>query len=118
MTNLSIKLPQSRAAWGTPEFKSVLKQEIAQLDIVQLPLVEAMTSGSVPIESSVEAMVLNSFETDEAIHAKVGIFFQSIIAGCACADDPTPTDVCNEHCEAMLEINKSTAETTVTLLTT
>jgi hypothetical protein len=112
-----IRCVHSLAAWGTPAFKTALKQEIEALDISQLPLVEAMTGGSVPIEGSVEVMVLNSFATDDTIHTKVGIFFQSIIAGCACADDPTPTDVCNEHCEVMIEINKSTAETTVILMT-
>ena len=116
MTTHSIELLKSRAAWGTPEFKTVLKQEIAQLDIVQLPLVQGMTQGSVPIEGSVEAMILKLSETDDAIQAKLGIFYQSIIAGCSCSDDPTPTDVCNEHCEVMLKINKSTAGTIVLLV--
>ena len=116
MITYSIKLPQSRAAWGTQEFKTVLKQEISQLDFDHLPLVQGMAQGSVPIEGSVEVMILNFSETDSAIHAKVGIFYQSIIAGCSCSDDPTPTDVCNEHCEVQLEIDKLTSEASIRLM--
>lgn len=110
-----VRLVQSLAAWGTPEFKTVLKQEIEALDIAQLPLVAAMTGGSVPVAGSVEVMVLNSSEADDAIHAKVGIFFQSIIAGCACADDPTPENENNEYCDIELMIDKETAESDIVM---
>jgi len=111
-----IRLKKSLAAWGTPEFKSVLKQEIEALGVSQLPLVQGMTAGSVPLEGSVEAMILNMSETADAIQVRADLFFRSIIAGCACADDPTPENENNEYCEVELVINKSTAETAATLL--
>jgi len=111
-----IRLEKSLDAWGTPALKSVLKQELEQSGVEQLPLVEGMTHGSVPLDDTVEVMVQSVSETDEAICAKVGIFYKSVIAGCACADDPTPTDEVNEYCEVRLEIDKTTAEATIVLL--
>ena len=113
-----IRLIQSLAAWGSSDFKTVLKQELGQLGNSELPLQQGLSSGSVALDDNVEAMIIAVSETDTAIHAKAGIFYQSIIAGCSCSDDPTPTDICNEHCEAMVKIDKSTANTTVTLLIT
>ena len=51
-----------------------------------------------------------------SILVKAGIFYTGIIAGCSCADDPTPLDEQNEYCELELNINKETAETTIVLL--
>ena len=113
-----IRLIQSLAAWGSSDFKTVLKQELGQLGNSELPLQQGLSSGSVALDDNVEAMIIAVSETDTAIHAKAGIFYQSIIAGCSCSDDPTPTDICNEHCEVMVKIDKSTANTTVTLLIT
>jgi len=47
---------------------------------------------------------------------KAGIFYKSIIAGCSCSDDPSPIDEVDEHCEVMIEIDKRSAEATITLL--
>lgn len=112
-----IRLVQSLAAWGSPGFKTVLKQELGQLGNSELPLQQGLSSGSVALDDNVEAMIISVSETATAIHAKAGIFYQSIIAGCSCSDDPTPTDICNEHCEVLIKINKSTADTTVLLIT-
>jgi len=111
-----ITLSRSLAAYATPEFKTVLKQEIEALDVSQLPLVRGMAGGSVPLEGSVEAMILDIADTGDSILVKAGLFFRSIIAGCACADDPTPENENNEYCEVQFDIDKSTAETTATLL--
>jgi len=43
----------------------------------------------------------------------VGVFFQSVIGGCSCTDDPTPASEINEYCEALLEIDKATADTVI-----
>jgi len=112
-----IRLLQSLAAWESSDFKTVLKQELSQLGNSELPLQQGLSSGSVALDDNVEAMIISLSETDTAIHAKAGIFYQSIIAGCSCSDDPTPTDICNERCEVLVKINKSTADTTVLLIT-
>jgi len=61
-------------------------------------------------------MIMNASEEADFIHAKVGIFYSGIIAGCSCADDPTPISELNEYCEVQLAIDKNTAEATVTLV--
>jgi len=111
-----IRLTRSLEAWGTPDFKATLKRELGQMGVAELPLQQELSSGSVALDDDVEAMIISVSETDTAIHAKAGIFYQSIIAGCSCSDDPTPTDVCNEHCEVLLEISKSTADTSISLV--
>jgi len=104
------------ALWGSPGFSSALSREIAALDISVLPLHRGMRYGSVPLAGSVEAMIHGYSEYGDVIHVRTGIFFRSIIAGCACADDPTPETENNEYCELELRIDKSTAELTATLL--
>jgi len=112
----AIRLIQSLAAWGSPDFKSILKHEIEQLDTLLLPLQQGLTTGSHALDGNIEVMILSVSETEGTIHAKAAILYQSIIAGCSCADDPTPMDERNEYCEVRLDIEKSTAETTVTLI--
>ena len=111
-----IKLVQSRDAWGTPEFKSVLKHELEQLGVAELPLQQGLRSGSHALDDNVEIMIFNVSETETTIHAKAGIFYKSIIAGCSCSDDPTPIDEVNEHCEVKLSIDKFSAEAKINLI--
>jgi len=114
---ISFSFTQSLRAWGRPDFKALLKREIEALSYRELPLQQGLTMGSYALDKDIEAMILSVQELETCIQVKVGIFYKSIIAGCSCADDPTPIDECNEHCEVMLEINKQTAATTITLLT-
>lgn len=103
-------------AWGTPEFQDILKDEIEQMDAEQLPLQAALSMGSHAIEDGLRAMLLSASDDDDRIQAKAGIFYNSIIAGCSCADDPTPIDIQSEYCEVRIDINKITAEAEITLL--
>src|SRR3990172_1248965 len=110
-------LPKSLAAWDFPGFKKILKQEIAQLDASALPLQQGLTTGSYAIDSKREVMINGVSDDSNFIRVRAGIFYAGIIAGCNCADDPTPVDEHNEYCEVQFEINKVTAETMITLLT-
>lgn len=111
-----IHLPKSLNAWGSPEFEAVLKQEIAQLDASQLPLQQGLTRSSHVTDRPLQAMILNVSAEAGLIRAKAGIFYTGVIAGCSCADDPTPIDELNEYCTVQLCIDRMTAETTVMLL--
>jgi hypothetical protein len=42
------------------------------------------------------------------IRARVGVFFSGIVAGCRCADDPTPVEPQDEYCEFQFEIDRAT----------
>ena len=61
-------------------------------------------------------MILDQSEDGNLILVKAGIFYTGIIAGCSCADDPTPIAEQNEYCVLQFCIDKQTAETTVTLV--
>lgn len=110
------KLADSLHAWGTPDFKRILKSEVEQLDASQLPLQQGLSIGSYALDNKLDVIVIGAAEAEGHIRAKVGIFYTSIIAGCSCADDPTPVDENNEYCVVQLDINTITAETTLTLL--
>ena len=111
-----IQLKKSINAWGNSEFKDVFQQEIAQLDSDLLPLQHGLSISSHVTDRPVQIMILDLSEDADLIHVKAGIFYSGIIAGCSCADDPTPIAEQNEYCVLQFCIDKQSAETTVTLV--
>lgn len=109
-----ITLPESLKAWNSPDFKAVLKREIALLG-GRLPLQQGLSRSSYALDDAIEAVVQQVSETAEGIYARVGIFYSGIVAGCSCADDPTPVEAQPEYCELDVAIDKATARATVTL---
>lgn len=110
-----LTLPQSVRAWGTSRFEEVLKQELAQ-QADQLPLQQALALSSSVAEAPVSVLVQSTAESGNVIRVKAGIFYEGMIGGCACANDPTPESNYTEYCELLLEIDKASAATKVTLL--
>jgi hypothetical protein len=113
---MAIRLEKSLHAWGTADFDAVLKGEIATLDNDQLPLQQGLSAGSHVLAAGRSAMIIAHAETRDAVSVKVGIFYTSVLAGCSCADDPTPVPELNEYCVVRVDIDRKTAEATVTLL--
>jgi hypothetical protein len=111
-----IRLAKTLNAWGTPGFEDALKSEVGQLATDRLPLQQALSTSSHVTDSQRTVTIIRVSDDEDLIHIKAGIFYSGIIAGCSCADDPTPIDEQNEYCVVQIEINKQTAETTVTLL--
>jgi hypothetical protein len=111
-----IALLKTLKAWGSAEFKETLKKEIAQLNGEQLPLQQALRHSSYAVYENPDVVILAITETDDYIRLKAGVFYSGIISGCNCADDPTPADLIPEYCELLFDINKSTADTSVSLL--
>ena len=111
-----IRLAKSLNAWKTPDFNNVLKSELEQLKVAELPLQQALTHSSFATESKFNVMIISVSEEPERIRAKAGIFYTGIIPGCSCANDPTPETEYSEYCEVQFDISKRTAETFVTLL--
>lgn len=111
-----IKLDRALDAWDTPAFEAVLKAEVEQLSVEQLPLQQGLSHSSYACDDNIRVVIISVTETAEVISAKAGIFYTGVIPGCSCADDPTPEEVYTEYCEVQLGINRQTAETTVRLL--
>lgn len=100
-------------AWNTPELDSVFKQELAELDVGILPLQQGLTLSSHVTDRPIQAMILNLSEDADLIRVKAGIFYTGVVAGCSCADDPTPIVEQNEYCVLQFCIDKQSAEATV-----
>lgn len=111
-----IRFAASLEAWGTPEFNDILRQEIEALEGVQLPLQEGLTSSSYALNDRISAMIIAVSDAGTTICAKVGIFYTGIMAGCSCADDPTPITRQHEYCVVQFTIDKTTADTTLLLM--
>lgn len=106
-----IRLQEALSMWGRPEFEDVLKESIRQLDSKELPLQAGLSAGSYALDKPLDVMVINASETPDSIETKVGIFYRSLMPGCACAGDPTVEDEENEYCVVIVSIDKQTAAT-------
>lgn len=116
MTAEPLKLENALRAWGTPDFGRVLKQELERLDAGQLPLQQGLTHGSHVADTPFMVVNLGALELDGVVRVRVGIFYQSILGGCSCADDPTPAGELAEYCEVQMDVDRKTASTTVILV--
>lgn len=112
-----IRLENSLRAWGTPDFPAVLKQEMAQLDHAELPLQQGLSTGNYVSDAPITVTIRSMTETEKVIRVKAGIFYQGIIGGCSCTDDPTPASDINEYCEVQLDIDLESAITSVVPVT-
>lgn len=110
-----ITLSKTVKAWDTDSFNKTFTDEICTIPAHELPLQEGMSYGSVALSEKLSATVLHLNSDDRYIVAKTGLFYTSIIAGCSCADDPSPVDEINEYCEATFKIDKRDGKTTVSL---
>lgn len=112
---MALFLPRSLAAWGSSAFAAVLKDELEAQDVVCLPLQRGLSTGSVVLDDGFSVMVLAMIERADVVGARLGVFFSSIVAGCSCADDPSPVEAQNEYCELNLVIDRATAAASATL---
>jgi hypothetical protein len=111
-----IRLPHALSAWSTLAFNAVLKNEIEHLNADLLPLHQGLSQASHVLAGKLSAMPIAVLEETNCLRVTVGIFYSGLMAGCSCSDDPTPADEINEYCELRFDIDRQTAEATVTLL--
>jgi hypothetical protein len=111
-----IHLPKTRDAWNSPRFDQTLKGELEAINAAHLPLQQGLTLSSMVSSEPFSVIVIDSGETGDCIRCRVSIIYAGIVAGCSCADDPTPLDTQTENCELLLLIDKISAATKVDLL--
>jgi hypothetical protein len=107
------KLACALRAWPGRSFARVLKRELEDLHIRNLPLEKGTTHGGMVDDNAMAATVLGVEETKEHILARVGVFFTEIVICCGCGDDPMPI---NAYCQLQVVINKHSAEASFELL--
>ncbi|MFN2382298.1 MAG: hypothetical protein ABR561_07095 [Guyparkeria sp.] len=90
--------------------ESTFKAEIASVPADELPLDQGMRHASVATDNAsgeaVGAMVIATEIDEHVLRLRAGLFFTSVIAGCACTDDPTPMNDEPEYCEVEFEIDR------------
>jgi len=111
-----LRLAKTLHAWGSPNFGEVFKQEVEKLDGQHLPLQQGLAASSHVSDRPIQVMILGVAEELECIRVRAGIFYTGVIAGCNCADDPSPIDEQNEYCVVQIDIDRTTAESTVSLV--
>lgn len=112
-----IYLHNSLKAWGTADFRTTLKNDLECLSVDQLPLQQGLSVSSYVADKPFTVIVLDATEQAEYILVKTTVLYSGVIAGCNCADDPTPVEEQNEHCELLFEIDKCSAATRISLAT-
>jgi hypothetical protein len=108
-----LRLPAALAAWNTPAFNDTLKRELEAAGPAALPLQQCLTASSYALDDGCSVMILGADEDADAIRARVGVFFHGIIAGCSCADDPTPVEPQPEYCELEIRIDRGSGDAAV-----
>lgn len=111
-----LKLTSALNAWEKSSFEDIFKQAIMTMNVTQLPLQQGLAHSNYTDGSKRSVLILSATASADAIRVKTGIFYTGIITGCGCADDPTPLSEIAEYCEVQFTIDKTTAETTITLL--
>jgi hypothetical protein len=107
-------LTRSAAAWNNPAFEATLVDELSALGphhpALRHLLQAGLTQTSAVAEAPLGIQVLGRSAAGGRIQVRLGIFYAGVIAGCNCADDPTPVDTITEHCEALIDIDPATGE--------
>jgi len=107
------KLTSTLSQWPDGDFSATLKKELKSLGADALPLRQAATVGGPVDPDSIRVVVLDSGENDASIHANVGVFFDEILWGCSCGDDPVPQQ---NYCRLRVAIRKTDAEANISYL--
>lgn len=103
MTRLNLPLNDCRSGL----FARQLKHELEHLQPGTLPLEQATTQGGQVDDSNISATVVEAREDGDWIRARVGIFFNEVVGGCSCGDDPLSV---NAYCQIQVSIDKASAE--------
>jgi hypothetical protein len=111
-----LQLKKSLQAANSKDFQQIFSQEVLQLALNLLPLQQGLQFGSHAISDNIQIMVNSIAQQPDELIVTTGIFYSSIIAGCNCADDPTPVDLNNEYCEVEFCIQRNNADTRISLI--
>jgi hypothetical protein len=73
-----------------------------------------LTQTSAVAEAPFAVQLLSQREQDGRILIHLGLFYAGIIAGCSCANDPSPLGSINEFSELLLELRIATGDARLT----
>jgi len=105
-----IDMHRTLRAYGSPDFETTLRRDLLQAGPEALGLQQALRAGSIALEDDLGVMLLSARESPTRLDLHLGLFYTSMVAGCSCADDPTPVGRNTEYCEVDLQIERATAQ--------
>jgi len=111
-----IYLKRSLDAWDSQAFNEVFQAEVEQLPATVLPLQQGLAFSSAVADEAFRIVPLGAEERPGGLRVRAAVFYSGIVAGCNCADDPTPLELQQEHCELEFIIERGTAGVRVRLL--
>lgn len=111
-----LRLTRTLNAKDSADLAATFKQELAQQDRAHLPLQQALRHGSSVLDTPLTVLMHGAHMSAQQLHIYAGIFYQSVTAGCSCADDPTPLNEHTEYCEVQVLIDTIDAQASVMLV--
>ncbi len=108
-----LTLPELVGTRDRDALAAAVREALVGRDADALPLQQALTHGSVVIGGVREVLLISSREIGDRVQIRVGLFFTSVIAGCNCADDPTPADLLEEYAEFELDVDTRTGQASI-----
>jgi hypothetical protein len=102
-------MPNSLQAWGSDDFKQVLQKEMETFRRDVLPLDQVIDHGNRVYDNDLGVTVMRVSDDENAIYAKVGVFFAEVISCVSCGEGD-PID--EAYCEMQVTIDKRSAEAT------
>jgi hypothetical protein len=116
MMHPMIRLPRTLAHWNRSDLEAIFRHEVLDLERALLPLQQGLRHSSHALTDDIEVLFLGNREEEGSLRVKAGIFYRGVIAGCSCADDPTPMDEVTEYCELLFHIDPVDGTARVELL--
>ncbi len=99
---------------GTDRFRPELQAALTALDAESLCLHQATTMGGCVDADSIAVTILSiADETGDPV-VRVGVFFNEIVGGCNCHDDPVASPA---YCELIVSLDAVTGQAEIRKLT-
>ena len=96
--------------WEKPDFSQYCLSELNRLQVEELPLQDCCQYSCVIEPKSLSFRLISQQKVSEYLLIKVGVFFQEVLSGCACSDDPSQAMIHeNNYCELELRVEKDGA---------
>ncbi len=100
---------------GQP-LKPALKADLEALPSGLLPLQQALRQGSVALYQDLHPVVLSVDSGPDTHELVCTLFFSSLVAGCQCADDPSPEERLAESARLRILIDARDASAEIRLI--
>ena len=111
------RLPRTlQALLHSRPLKPALKADLECLEAAELPLQQALRQGSIALCDGLQPMPLSTRRQDRHFEIVCALFFDSIIAGCQCADDPSPENRLAESARLEILLDSRSGQARISLV--